>query len=307
MSVGKGKGKGHDAIKTVFCDKASTYFVADRYSRDKSLHKYACFIATTATGETGVVTTQQNTCMEFASSVGCKRPKCSKYHVKIGHVVDCLPCAPGAPPKLLGPLPQNLKSHHVLKGKAEWSQEQKDRFKVSFDAFKVEQCNKLREYQQEFQQQQEMEEMERVLAKAEERKDAYQQNRSLTIQGEAAVEIPSYDRIPQLSFQPNLPTMPPRSSAMHQRPAPAPASNWPQEGPSCRQNAEYKAEVTVKVEYDSNDNSDNDSDNDRKAIKELRRRRKEHKIEKARREAKEAAKAKIKASRSPSRSSGSKD
>ena len=218
MTVGKGKGKGRDAIRTVFCDKSNTYFIADYWSRDKSLHKFPCFIATTAARQTGVVTTQQNTCMEFASSVGCKRPRCSKYHVKIGHIVDCLPCAPGDPPKLLGPLPHNLKSHHVFNGKADWSQEQKDCFKVSFEAFKKEKCNTLLEYQQDFQQQKEILEMEKILAAAEERKDAYQQNRSRVNRGEAALEIASFDHpCPQLSFQPNLPPMHPRSSAMHQR------------------------------------------------------------------------------------------
>ena len=151
VSIGKGKGKGRDAIKTVFCDKSNTYFIADSWSRDKLLHKFPCFIATTATGATGVVTTQQNMCMEFASPVGCKRARCSKYHVKIGHIVDCLPCAPGNPPKLLGPLPQNLKSHRAFNGKADWTQEQKDCFRVSFEAFKKEKYTALLEFQQELQ------------------------------------------------------------------------------------------------------------------------------------------------------------
>ena len=92
LEIGKGKGKGRDAIRTVFCDKSSAYFLSEDHSRDKHLHKHLCYIANTATGSTGVITTQQNTCMEFATPVGCQRAKCSKYHVAIGHIVDSLPC-----------------------------------------------------------------------------------------------------------------------------------------------------------------------------------------------------------------------
>ena len=244
--------------------------------------------------------------MEFETLVGCQRAKCSKYHVKIGQVVDSLPCAPGEPPKSLGPLPQHLKSHHVLKNNAEWTQEQKARFKTSYDEFEMKQCRKLAEFQQDFQHRTEMLAMEAVLAAAEERKLNYQVNRDHQIRGSPQLEIASYDRFPQLAFQPNLPPMEPRSSAMHQRPAPAPASqgNWPQEGPSCKQK-EYVQEVHVKEEYDSDEESCNDSKATKKAMVQLRKKRKEFKVERlARRRL--AEQLKPNPSRSPPRSSGSK-
>jgi hypothetical protein len=258
--------------------------------------KFPCCIAITASGQTGVVTTQQNTCLEYASLTGCLRAKCNKYHVKIGHIVDSLPCAHGGPPLVLGPLPEHLKNHRALNGKADWKQEQKDLLKLNYETFKKAKMVTLLEFSQELEQQSEMLEMEKATALMEERKAAYQQNRDRVNRGEAALEFKTTMPIPQLSFLPNLPPMHPRSSAMHQRPAPAPAqeSNWPREGPSCRRNAEYRP-VTVREEYDSADNSENDTENDKKAVKEFRRRLKEHNIEKARQHAKKAKAA----SRSP--------
>ena len=184
---------------------------------------------------------------------------------------------------MLGPLPEHLKNHRALNGKADWKQEQKDMLKLNFETFKNAKLATMLEYSQELEQQSQMLEIEKATALMEERKAAYQQNRDRINRGEAALELKTTIPIPQLSFQPNLPPMHPRSSAMHQRPAPAPAqeSNWPREGPSCRRNAEYRPVVTVREEYDSNDNSENDSESDKKAIKELRKKRKAWRVENA--------------------------
>jgi DNA-binding protein H-NS len=196
---------------------------------------------------------------------------------------------------VLGPLPEHLKNHRALNGKADWKQEQMDMLTLKYETFKKAKMVTLLKFSQKLEQQSEMLEMEKATALMEEREAAYQQNRDRVNRGEAALEFKTTMPIPQLSFLPNLPPMQQRSSAMHQRPAPAPVSNWPREGPSCRQNEAYSPIVTVKEEYDSADNSENDTESDRKAVKEFRRRLKEHNIEKARQHAKKAKAA----SRSP--------
>ena len=188
------------------------------------------------------------------------------------------------------------KDCHPAKKKLWKLSKQKSILKLNYEAFRKAKMVTMLEFREELEQQSEMLEMEKITALMEKRKAANQQNRDRINRGEAALEIKSFELpIPQLSFQPNLPPMQPRSSAMHQRPAPAPVSNWPREGSSCRQNEAYSPIVTVKVEYDSADNSENDTESDRKAVKEFRRRLKKNNIEKARQHAKKAKAA----SRSP--------
>ena len=156
-----------------------------------------------------MITTQQNTCLEFQTPVGCQRAKCSKYHVAIALIVDSLPCAPGDAPKALGPLPKNIKTHPILKTNAEWTTEQKTRIKASFVEFKQVQCERLQELNQDFNQRNQLAEMEAVLAAAEERLYNSQVNRDHLIRGVPQLEAVPYDRFPQLAYQPNLPSMEP--------------------------------------------------------------------------------------------------
>ena len=77
LEIGRGKGKGHTAVpvRSAFCDKFSAFFITEEKSRDKHLNKHPCYITKTASGETGVITTVQNTCLEFQQISECTRGK----------------------------------------------------------------------------------------------------------------------------------------------------------------------------------------------------------------------------------------
>ena len=150
----------------------------------------------------------------------------------------------------------------------EWPSDHADRIQLSFEEHKQTQFKKLQKMQKDIFQHQQLEEMNRQVSLTQEHKLLAQQRRDQKIRGISYQHLPPalYDQQPlQLLFR-DPPAMERLSSAMHQRPPPAPTNQvWPQEGPSCHRSRDY-------------DNDGSDSDGTKNAMATARKKRAKQKI-----------------------------
>ena len=137
---GKGKGKGgrqgkggdNCPVRKVYADTNAVFFYKDgKAARDAYKHMYFLTQLPIVGEPVGVISTVQNTCPDFATTLGCQRGKCNKYHEALGMVMDALPCAPGRPPAVYGEVPHAIRNHRALSHGGvnlfEWSREVKTR------------------------------------------------------------------------------------------------------------------------------------------------------------------------------------
>ena len=111
--VGRGRGKGAGGISVAAADKEGLYFFD--HMPAKNVQKYVYFlIKDSRSGQMGIITTANNTCLDFQSLAGCEYHKCTKFHTSLAAIVSCLPNSPHGPPIVLGMLSIIMQKHKML-------------------------------------------------------------------------------------------------------------------------------------------------------------------------------------------------
>ena len=111
--VGRGRGKGAGGISVAAADKEGFYFFD--HMPAKNVQKYVYFlIKDSRSGQMGIITTANNTCLDFQSLAGCEYHKCTKFHTSLAAIVSCLPNSPHGPPIVLGMLSIIMQKHKML-------------------------------------------------------------------------------------------------------------------------------------------------------------------------------------------------
>ena len=119
---GKGKGArssnvGGVELRQVAADRSDAYFFEGGWpTKDLRNVQVHCYIlARLRNGQSGIVTTVRNVCINYGTIEGCQNQMCGRYHTsELGQLMDRLPCAPNGPPVLVGLLPDYVKSNRLF-------------------------------------------------------------------------------------------------------------------------------------------------------------------------------------------------
>ena len=290
FASGKGAkgGKGGAKIRVVGANTRGEWFF--KQIKDKRIPKYIYYITEDYhTGQVGVITTTNNTCLDFHSATGCRRALCVKYHFELGWIVDGLPNAPSGPPRLIGPVPAHIKGNKSLQNQRfEWSKEEDAKIQYALIAQQKEAMEKLDKLRQTSTQQSQANKLAMRLAEAEESQRKFKIYQDEVMKGtvqpqwmyEQQQQMPQlgYQQMPQLGYlqmpQLGYQQSPTNNRQMHKRPEVMQWVKWPEsKDDSMRSSLE---QPTRQVHYTKSD-SDSDSPDTKRALKEFRRERKDAK------------------------------
>ena len=119
--VSRSYGKSASGLSVAAADRGGAFFFD--HMPAKNVQKYIYFlIKDSRSDQTGIITTANNTCLDFQSLAGCEYHKCTKFHTSLAAIVSCLPNSPHGPPIVLGMLSIIMQKHKMLeKQRFEWS------------------------------------------------------------------------------------------------------------------------------------------------------------------------------------------
>ena len=108
-------------LSVASADQGGVFFFDHVPPKDVRRHSYF-LIDEPKSNVKGIITTTQNTCLDFQSLVGCVSQWSNRYHTCLAAIVSCLPNSAHGPPVVLGMLSSSLFSHQMLeKQRFKWS------------------------------------------------------------------------------------------------------------------------------------------------------------------------------------------